>query len=69
MKLYDGAIKILNALIKDYKERENMTDADIIDCLDFTKKVLNRIPIITENAKVAINKAIDDKKAELEKKK
>lgn len=69
MKLYDGAIKILNALIKDYKERENMSDADIIDCLDYTKKVLNRIPIITENAKVAINKAIDDKKAELEKKK
>lgn len=65
MKLYDGAIKILNALIKDYKEKENMTDADIIDCLDFTKKVLNRIPIITENAKVAISKAIDDKKAEL----
>lgn len=63
-KLYDGAIRILNALITEYR-KEGMTDSDIIDCLEFTKKILNRVPIITENAKVSLGKAIDEKMAEL----
>jgi arsenate reductase-like glutaredoxin family protein len=68
MKLYDGARKILNTLIVEYR-KEDMTDADIADCLDFTKKILYRIPIITENTKVTLGKALDDTKAELEGKK
>ena len=42
-----------------------MTDSDLIDCLEFTQKILNRLPIITQNAKEALNKALDDTKAEL----
>ena len=68
MKLYDGARKILNTLIVEYR-KEDMTDADIVDCLDFAKKILYRIPIFTENTKVALSKALDDTKAELEGKK
>lgn len=68
MKLYDGARKILNTLIVEYR-KEDMTDADIVDGLDFAKKILYRIPIITENTKVALGKALDDTKAELEGKK
>lgn len=63
-KLYDGAIRILKALIAEYR-KEGMTDADIADCLDFTKKILNRIPIITKNAKESMNKALDDTRKEL----
>lgn len=67
-KLYDGAMRILKALIVEYR-KEKMTDADLIDCMDFAKKILNRIPIITQNAKEALNKALDDTKADLEGKK
>ena len=63
-KLYDGAMRILKALITEYR-KENMTDADLIDCMDFTKKILNRLPIITQNAKESLGKALDDTKAEL----
>ena len=64
-KLYDGAMKILKAIIAEYR-KEGMTEADIADCLDFTKKILNRIPIITKNAKELLNKALDDTREELE---
>jgi hypothetical protein len=64
-KLYDGAMRILKALVVEYR-KEGMTDADIIDSLDFAKKILNRIPIITKNAKELLNKALDDTREELE---
>ena len=64
MKMYDGAMKILKALIVEYR-KENMTDADLIDCIDFTQKILNRLPIITKKAKEELNKALDDTKKEL----
>ena len=67
-KLYDGAMRILKALIAEYR-KEGMTDADIIDSLDFAKKILNRLPVITKNAKELLNKALDDTKKELNKKK
>jgi hypothetical protein len=67
-KIYDGAMRILKALIVEYR-KEGMTDADIADGFDFAKKILYRIPIITENTKVALGKALDDTKAELEGKK
>lgn len=63
-KLYDGAMRILKALIAEYR-KEGMTDADIIDSLDFAKKILNRIPIITKNAKESMSKALDDTRKEL----
>ena len=64
-KLYDGAMRILKALVVEYR-KEGMTDADIADYLDFTKKILNRIPIVTKNAKDLLNKALDDTREELE---
>ena len=64
MKMYDGAMKILKALIVEYR-KENMTDSDLIDCIDFTQKILNRLPIITKKAKEELNKALDDTKKEL----
>ncbi len=64
-KIYDGAMRILKALVVEYR-KEGMTDADIIDSLDFAKKILNRIPIITKNAKELLNKALDDTREELE---
>ena len=64
MKMYDGSMKILKALIVEYR-KENMTDADLIDCIDFTQKILNRLPIITKKAKEELNKALDDTKKEL----
>ena len=64
-KLYDGAIRILKALIAEYR-KEGMTDADIADSFDFAKKILNRIPILTKNAKDLLNKALDDTREELE---
>lgn len=67
-KLYDGAMRILKALVVEYR-KEGMTDADIADGFDFTKKILNRIPIITKNAKESMNKALDDAKEELKGKK
>ena len=63
-KLYDGTMRILKALIAEYR-KEGMTDADIADYLDFTKKILNRIPIVTKNAKDLLNKALDDTRKEL----
>lgn len=63
-KIYDGAMRILKALVVEYR-KEGMTDADIIDSLDFAKKILNRIPIITKNAKELLNKALDDTREEL----
>lgn len=63
-KLYDGAMKILKALIVEFR-RENMKDADIIDSIEYAKKIINRIPIITKNAKESLSKAIDDTKKEL----
>jgi hypothetical protein len=63
-KLYDGAMRILKALVVEYR-KEGMTDADIADCLDFIKKILNRIPIVTKNAKELLNKALDDTSKEL----
>lgn len=63
-KLYDGAMRILKALVVEYR-KEGMTDADIADCLDFTKKILDRIPIVTKNAKELLNKALDDTRSEL----
>ena len=62
--MYDGAMKILKALIVEYR-KENMTDADLIDCIDFTQKILNRLPIITKKAKEELNKALDDTKKDL----
>lgn len=67
-KIYDGAMRILKALIVEYR-KEGMTDADIVDGLDFAKKILNRIPIVTKNAKELLNKALDDTIKELNKKK
>ena len=67
-KIYDGAMRILKAIIAEYR-KEGMTDADIIDSLDFAKKILNRLPVITKNAKEQLNKALDDTKKELNKKK
>ena len=64
MKMYDGTMKILKALITEYR-KENMTDSDLIDCLEFTQKILNRLPIITKKAKEELNKALDDTKKEL----
>ena len=67
-KIYDGAMRILKALIAEYR-KEGMTDTDIIDSLDFAKKILNRLPVITKNAKEQLNKALDDTTKELNKKK
>lgn len=67
-KIYDGAMRILKALIAEYR-KEGMTDADIIDSLDFAKKILNRLPVITKNAKEQLSKALDDTVKELNKKK
>lgn len=64
INLYDGAIKILDSLIAEYK-KEGLSDSDIIDCLDFTLKILNRIPIITQKAKDSLSEAINAKKKEL----
>ena len=67
-KIYDGAMRILKAIIAEYR-KEGMTDADIIDSLDFAKKILNRLPVITKNAKEQLDKALDDTTKELNKKK
>ena len=67
-KIYDGAMRILKAIIAEYR-KEGMTDADIIDSLDFAKKILNRLPVITKNAKEQLNKALDDTTKKLNKKK
>lgn len=66
-KIYDGAMRILKALIVEYR-KEGMTDADIADGFDFAKKIINRIPIVTKNAKELLNKALDDTAKELNKK-
>lgn len=59
-KIYDGAMRILKALIAEYR-KEGMTDADIIDSLDFAKKILNRLAL-KKDVKEALNKALDDAK-------
>lgn len=59
-KIYDGAMRILKALIVEYR-KEGMTDADIVDGLDFAKRILNRL-VLKKDAKEALNKALDDAK-------
>lgn len=66
--LYDGARRILKALIIEFR-RENMSDGDIADSIEHAKKIINRVPIITKNAKESLSKAIDDTTKELNKKK
>lgn len=68
MKIYDGALKILKALVVEFR-KENMTDEDIIDGFDFSKKILERIPIISKSAKESLNKALEDTQTELRRKK
>lgn len=67
-KLYDGAMKILKALVIEYR-KEDMTDADIVDSLDFAKRIIDRLPILTKNGKESLNTALDDTKKELKGKK
>lgn len=64
MKIYDGAMKILKALVVEFR-KENMTDEDIIEGFDFSKKILERIPIISKSAKESLNKALEDTQTEL----
>lgn len=61
-------MRILKALVVEYR-KEDMTDADIVDGLDFAKRIINRLPILTKNAKEFLSKALDDTNEEIKGKK
>lgn len=58
-KTYNISITVLNMLIKEFK-KEGLTDAEIIDGLEFSKKIINRVPLLTKEAKDAIKMAFAD---------